>query len=114
MFHDTLQPGGHCIVTVPAEMSLYNALDRRQGHQRRYGEAELREKMEHAGFEVVFSRSVGKLGSLAWWLSGRVLRRRRVSPRQIVWADRLFPLTRLLDYCLPVRGATLIMVGRRR
>ena len=85
-----------------------------QGHQRRYAAGELREKMERAGFEVVFSRSVGKLRSLGWWLWGRVLRRRRVSPRQIVWADRLFPLTRLLDYCLPVAGATLIMVGRRR
>ena len=42
-------------------MWLYNALDRQQGHQRRYGAAELREKMERAGFEVVFSRSVGKL-----------------------------------------------------
>ena len=113
-FHDALEPGGHCLVVVPAEMSLYNALDRAQGHQRRYGAAELREKMERAGFEVVFSRSVGKLASLAWWLWGRVLRRRRVSPRQIVWADRLFPLTRLLDYCLPVAGETLIMVGRRR
>ena len=41
-----------------------------QGHQRRYAAAELREKMERAGFEVVFSRSVGKLASLAWWLLG--------------------------------------------
>ena len=111
---DGLQPGGHCIVVVPAEMWLYNAMDRQQGHQRRYGAAELRQKMERAGFEVVFSRSVGKLGSLLWWFSGRVLRRSQVGPRQIVWADRLFPLTRLLDCCLPLPGASLVMVGRRK
>jgi glycosyltransferase involved in cell wall biosynthesis len=111
---DALQPGGHCIVVVPAQSRLYNALDRRQGHQRRYDADELREKMERAGFEVVCSRSVGKLSALAWRLWGGLLRRRRVSPRQTVCADRLFPLTRRLDCCLPGAGATLIMVGRRR
>jgi SAM-dependent methyltransferase len=112
-FHDTLQPGGHCVVVVPAGTWLYNAMDRRRGRQRRYDEAELRRKMERAGFEVVFSRRVGKLGSLAWWFLGRILRRREAGPRQIVWADRLFPLTRLADCCLPVPGMTLIMVGRK-
>jgi SAM-dependent methyltransferase len=113
-FRDALQPGGHCVVVVPAEMWLYNAMDRQQGHQRRYDAAELRQKMERAGFEIVFSRSVGKLGSLAWWLFGRVLRRRQVSPGWIIWADRLFPLTRLLDCCLPLAGMSLVMVGRRK
>jgi SAM-dependent methyltransferase len=113
-FRDSLQPGGHCIVVVPAEAWLYNDMDRQQGHLRRYGAAELRQKMERAGFEIVFSRSVGKLGSLLWWFSGRVLHCRQVGPRQIVWADRLFPLTRRLGCWVPVAGMTLVMVGRRK
>ena len=32
---------------------------------------------------------------------------------RVLWADRLFPLARLLDYCLPVPAKSLITVGRR-
>ena len=94
-------------------MWLYNGMDEELHRRRRYGVAELRKKMERAGFDIVSSRSVGRLGSLAWWFSGRVLRRRHPGPRRILWADRLLPLTRLLDYCLPVPGSSIIMVGRK-
>ena len=78
--HDALLPGGHCIVIVPAGKWLYTGMDRGTGRLRRYGMAELREKMERAGFEIVSSRSVGRLGSLCWWFSGKILRRRQPGP----------------------------------
>jgi glycosyltransferase involved in cell wall biosynthesis len=112
-FYDTLVPQGHCVVVVPAGRWLYTGVDGQLGHCRRYSVEELREKMEAAGFEVVYWKSFCKLGALAWWISGRVLRRRHLSPRQMIWFDRLLGLIMPLDRCLPLPGMSLIMVGRR-
>jgi SAM-dependent methyltransferase len=113
-FHDSLTPGGHCIIIVPAEPELYTGVDAELGHCRRYTADELRQKMQDAGFEVVSEKQFCKLGAIAWWINGHLLRRRHLSPRQMIWFDRLWPLTKLLDRILPVKGMSLMMVGRRR
>ncbi|MBN2475082.1 MAG: glycosyltransferase [Pirellulales bacterium] len=112
-FHDTLAPGGHCIIVVPAGGWLYTGMDRQLGHYRRYEVDELREKMEAAGLEIVFAKRFCRLGALAWWISAKVFRRRHLSPRQMIWFDRLLPVTMLLDRLLPVPGMSLMMIGRR-
>ena len=112
-FHDSLAPGGHCVIIVPANPRLHNRLDETLGHHRRYTQEDLRAKMGRAGFEVVATKQFCKLGTIAWWLNGRVLRRNHLSPGQMTWFDRLWPVTKLLDRCLPVSGMSLMMVGRR-
>jgi glycosyltransferase involved in cell wall biosynthesis len=112
-FHATLADGGHCVLVVPAVRGLYTVLDRELGHYRRYSRQELAQKMAAAGFEVVFARQFSKLGTIAWAIAGHWLRRRELSPRQMIWYDRLLPLARLLDYVLPLPGMSLIMVGRK-
>jgi SAM-dependent methyltransferase len=112
-FHQTLHPGGHCVVVVPAGRWLYSGMDKELGHWRRYTRKELREKMAAAGFDVVFTRQFCRLGALGWAISGGLLRRRHLSPRQMIWFDRLLPLVKLLEYVLPVPGMSLIMVGRK-
>ena len=112
-FHDILEPGGHCIIAVPAGPKLFTGMDAELGHHRRYTPDELQTKMEEAGFEVVFSKRFCRLGSLAWWINGNILRRRQLTPGQMIWFDRLWPITRWLDYCLPVAGMSLVMVGKR-
>jgi glycosyltransferase involved in cell wall biosynthesis len=112
-FHQTLTPGGHCVIVVPAGRWLYTGIDDELGHFRRYTSEELREKMTAAGFEVVFEKRFSKLGAVSWAVSGHLLRRRHLSPRQMVWFDRILPLAKMLDYCLPVPGMSLIMVGRK-
>ena len=108
-----LAPGGHCIMIVPAGAWLYSGLDRQIGHYRRYSDEDLKGKMERAGFEIVHSCRVSRFAALAWFLSGRVLRRHHIDRHAMVLFDRLFPLTKWLDYCLPIPGMSLIMVGRR-
>jgi SAM-dependent methyltransferase len=112
-FHRTLVPGGHCIIVVPAGPWLYTPLDHELGHCRRYTRRDLAAKMAAAGFEVMHAKAFSRLGSIAWGLSGHVLRRRVLSPRQMIWYDRLLPLAKVLDYVLPVPGMSLIMVGRK-
>lgn len=112
-FHRALEPGGHCIIIVPAEPSLFTPLDESLGHYRRYRASELRELMRSTGFEVVHERQICKAGAAAWWFNGRILRRRNLTPRQMIWFDRLWPLLRLLDRVLPWPGMSLICVGRK-
>ncbi len=112
-FQHALVPGGHCIIIVPAEPALYTGLDEALGHHRRYQREDLAQRMREAGFEIVHTRQMCKVGSLAWLLNGRVLRRRKLTPRQMLWFDRLWPLMQPLDRILPWPGMSLIVVGRK-
>lgn len=112
-FADALQPGGHCVLVVPAGERLYTGIDAALGHFRRYEPAALQRKLEAAGMEVVFSRRFSRLGTIGWAVSGHLFRRRALSPRQMIWFDRLLPVAKLLEYVLPVPGMSLIMVGRK-
>ncbi len=112
-FCQTLTPGGHCVIVVPAGRWLYTPMDKALGHCRRYTQEELRQKMTSAGFEVVQTKQFSRLGSLSWAISGHLLRRHDVSPRQMIWFDRLLPVAKILEYFLPMPGMSLIMVGRK-
>ncbi len=71
-----------------------HALDRARGNCRRYTPAEAVRKMTAAGFEVVHTRRFGRLAAIGWALAGHVLRSRGLTPRQMLWSDRLMPLAR--------------------
>ena len=51
MFRAT-RPGGGLLVTVPQHRFLWSASDQHAMHQRRYSRAELRRKVERAGFRI--------------------------------------------------------------
>ena len=51
MFRAT-RPGGGLLVTVPQHRFLWSAIDEHSMHQRRYSRAELRIKVEQAGFRI--------------------------------------------------------------
>lgn len=112
-FYETLRPGGHCIVVVPGGRWLYSNVDRALGHVRRYGRKEFKAMLAEAGFEVVDVSAFGKLGALGWAFSGHLLRRSRLSPRQVSWADRAWPIARWFDFLLPTSGLCLVAVGRK-
>ena len=46
------RPGGGLLVTVPQQRYLWSASDEHAMHQRRYSYAELRQKVETAGFQI--------------------------------------------------------------
>lgn len=112
-FHDVLEPGGHCVIVVPAGRWLYTRMDKELGHCRRYTRDELQDKMSAAGFEIVKTRQFSRLAALSWGISGHLLCRRHLSPGQMIWFDRLLPIAKVLEYCLPIPGVSLVMVGRK-
>ena len=49
----TLRAGAHLLLFVPAFPCIFGSLDRADAHERRYGRAELAQRLAGAGFDVV-------------------------------------------------------------
>ncbi|MCS7043699.1 MAG: glycosyltransferase [Bryobacteraceae bacterium] len=111
--HDVLAPGGRAIILVPEGPGIYGQLDVVLGHFRRYTEAELRQKMLEAGFELERLFGFNRVTRPGWWWNGRLLRRRTFSRIQLWAFDRLVWLWKRIDGWLPWRGVSLIAVGRK-
>jgi SAM-dependent methyltransferase len=76
-----IRPGGGLLVTVPQHRFLWSATDQYAMHQRRYNRAELRRKVESAGFQIERITSFNSL-LLPVMIWSRMRRRRdqNVSP----------------------------------
>lgn len=103
---------GHLVVTALG--GTLTTGDRTIGRERRYRLAELCERVEAAGFEVVHACESGKLRGLSERLVNYFGESTVASPRQIAWNDRLLPFTRWTDHVLPGAGSQLVVVGRKR
>lgn len=112
-FHDVLEAGGHAIVLVPAHPWLYTGVDKALGHCRRYTTASLRERMEEAGFEVVSCEGFNRLGTLGWFVSGKMLGKTTITPGQMKLFEWLMPLARLLERLPILPHLSLVAVGRK-
>ena len=112
-FFEALQPGGRCVLVVPASRRLFGSLDRALGHFRRYEGDHLRRKLETAGFRVIHQRAFNRVGAAAWFVSGRILRRTRLSPGQMRLFNALWPLLRLFDHLLPTPCLSWLIVGEK-
>jgi glycosyltransferase involved in cell wall biosynthesis/phospholipid N-methyltransferase len=105
-----LRPGGHAIVLVPRGPGLLGTLDEVLGHRRRYTEASLREVAGKAGFDVREIQTFNRIGTPAWWLNGKLLRRRSFGLFQIWMLNLLTPVFRRVDRLLPFPPLSLIAV----
>jgi glycosyltransferase involved in cell wall biosynthesis/SAM-dependent methyltransferase len=105
-----IAPGGRAIVFVPQGQDLFGSLDEVLGHKRRYSEASLTRLAAEAGFTVRAMLRFNRIGTLAWWLNGKVLRRRRFGLLQVMALNLLTPFFRLVDGSLPFAPLSLVAV----
>jgi SAM-dependent methyltransferase len=113
--HKTLIPGGTLFLLVPAFSWVYGSLDEAFGHYRRYNKASLTEKLQGAGFRILRVAYLNVPGLIAWFLTGRVLRRKTLKSRYVRLYDRwIIPwLARVEGRWEPPFGQSLIAVARR-
>jgi hypothetical protein len=97
---------------VPQDQAVYGTLDEVLGHFRRYSEAELRKKMEAAGFQVDRVLHFNRVTRPGWWLNGCVLKRRHFSRFQLWVFDRMVWLWRRIDRLLPWPSVSIIAIAR--
>jgi glycosyltransferase involved in cell wall biosynthesis len=105
-----LPAGGRAIVLVPQHPHLYSTLDRALGHHRRYTKKQLIALGERAGLRVVTLKEYNRPGVVAWWLNGKVLRRKTFGLLQVKLLNLLVPVFRRIDAWLPLPALSLIAV----
>ena len=109
--HTALQPGGRAIVLVPHGQEIFGSLDTALGHFRRYTREELRQKMEQAGFRVERILDFNRISRPAWYVTGRLLKRKTISRFQLYVFDRLVWLWRRIDRHLPWPPTSIIAIA---
>ncbi len=112
-FFEVLQPGGRAIILAPQGRWLYGSIDQALDHHRRYSRAEIRQKLERAGFEIDEIFGVNRVAPPFWFLNGRVLRRTSVPGAQVRFFDRLVPFIKIFDRILPLPPLSIIAIGRK-
>jgi glycosyltransferase involved in cell wall biosynthesis len=115
-FHNissSLSKGGKAIILVPQGQSIYGTLDEVLGHYRRYSEADLRAKMARAGLRTERVLHFNRITTPAWFVNGRLLKKRTFGAFQLFVFDHLVWLWRLLDRFLPWYSVSLIAVGTK-
>ena len=118
------QPGGGLLVTVPQHPFLWSASDQYAMHQRRYTRAELRTKVESAGFQIERITSFNSL-LLPLMIWSRLHRRRNrdfqpwrefeIGPALNKTLESILKLERMIitkGASFPA-GGSLLLIGRR-
>jgi glycosyltransferase involved in cell wall biosynthesis len=108
-----LDAGGRAIILVPCGPGLYGTLDEVLGHQRRYTRESLKQLVTSAGFELDKMLEFNRVGVIAWWLNGQVLRRRTFGLSQIKLLNVMTPIFRAVDKMLPWPPLSLIAVIKK-
>jgi glycosyltransferase involved in cell wall biosynthesis len=110
---DALEENGRAIVLVPCGPGMYGTLDKVLGHCRRYTKSQFTELAARAGFHLESLLSFNRFGSPAWWLNGRLLRRKTFGLWQIKMLNFLTPVVRVIDRFLPLPPLSIIAVLRK-
>ncbi len=109
--HEALLPGGRAIVLVPCGQKVFGQLDVILRHVRRYSIAQLRARFEEAGFEVERILEFNRISRPGWYVTGKLLKRSRISRFQLKMFDRFVPLWRRIDRFIPWKPTSLIAIG---
>jgi glycosyltransferase involved in cell wall biosynthesis len=112
-FYEVLAPGGRAIILVPQGQWLFGTLDEALGHRRRYSRDMLLAVGRKAGFECEEIVGFNRTGVPAWWLNGKILRRRTFGLWQVKLLNLLAPLLCRLDRWLPFPSLSLIAFFRK-
>jgi glycosyltransferase involved in cell wall biosynthesis len=108
-----LAEGGRAVILVPHGQWNFGTLDEVLEHKRRYSEETLRMLAADCGLEVVRMLGLNRVGTLAWFINGKLMRRRGFGLGQI-WALNWFtPVFRLVDRFVPLPPLSLIAVMER-
>jgi glycosyltransferase involved in cell wall biosynthesis len=110
---NALEPDGCAIVLVPFGPKLFGTLDEVLGHCRRYTIEQLSTVALQAGFRIDGIIKFNRPGTPAWWLNGKILKRRTFGLAQIRMLNILTPLFRKVDRLLPFPPLSLIAVLRK-
>lgn len=109
-----LKPNGRLIIVVPQHPALYGTLDEALEHRERYVTEGLKQSLDAAGFHVEKLFDFNRTAVPAWWLNGKLLRRKKFSRLQLKFLDTIMPLVRRVDRLAPWGGLSLIAIAVKK
>lgn len=109
-----LPSGGKLLLFVPALPWLFGSLDEAVGHYRRYRKIELQTKITEAGFQILELKFMNVPGLVSWFVAGRILKARTLSPGMVQWYDRwVIPVVRTIESRLTMpAGQSLTVIAQ--
>lgn len=109
-----LNTGGHLIILVPCSLLLYNTLDKKLGHERRYSSDSLMNLFNDLPARKIEIRYFNVLGAVGWYISGRILRYTSLKTWQVKVFEKLVPVGKLLDSIMKKKfGLSIIAVVKK-
>ena len=109
-----LSEAGRALILVPYGPRNYGTLDTILGHRRRYTRDSLERLGRDCGLQVTKLVEFNRFGALAWFVNGKLMRRRSFGLLQIWLLNLLTPLLRRIDRFLPLPPLSLIAVMEPR
>jgi hypothetical protein len=104
---------GRAIILVPQGPWNFGTLDEALGHRRRYTPETLGALAKECGLEIISLNEFNRVGTVAWYLNGRIFKRRSFGIGQIWILNSITPIMRRLDRWLPIPPLSLIAIMQR-
>lgn len=111
----SLNNEGRLLVFVPALPRIFGSLDEQFGHFRRYTRAQLANLVTSSGYEIELLRYANFPGVFAWYLTGKILRKRTISLGAAAFYDkRVVPIMRAIESRIaPPIGQSLVLIAKK-
>ncbi|HYI45271.1 MAG TPA: methyltransferase [Actinomycetota bacterium] len=111
---EILVPGGRLLLLVPAFRFLFGTMDVADDHFRRYTKPLVQARLQRAGFEIERLYYMNMVGTLGWFVNGRILKRQIVSNSQYSLYNKIVPvLAKIENRVRPPFGLSVIAVARK-
>lgn len=110
-----LKIGGFLIVLVPSHPILSGQIDQSIGHFRRYSKNKLNEILLETGLKIIKSRRLNFLGSIGWFIAGRILREDRVDEDKVKIFNFFAPtVLKIEDLIEPPIGTSILTIAQKK
>lgn len=112
--YETIKPGGHVLIFVPALAFLYSDLDKELGHFRRYSKQSLVDVVEAAGFTVNMVKYFDIAGIIPWYIAFVLLKHTTTEGNVSAYDKLVVPIMRRVEQVItPFIGKNLLLVASK-
>jgi SAM-dependent methyltransferase len=92
-----LKNGGTLVILVPCHKFLYNVIDAKIGHFRRYNKTDLESKIKRSQFTIDQMFYFNALGIIGWYVNGNLAKSQRVNRTAAKLFDTIVPLLKYVE-----------------
>ena len=110
--YQMLKPKGRLIIIVPQYKSLFNNIDKADGHYRRYTKKELQEKTNLL-FKTIHISHFNSIGCLGW-LKNKIFKETTHKTQNLNTFNKIVPFIRLYEDRLPTPiGLSIVLIAQK-